>query len=127
VLSHGNAGDPGSHADLALALADAGFVVAAPMQAGDNYLDQSAAGTSRWLGDRNRHVRAASNTALVSAALGARAELHSVPGAGQTSEPARGRTPQPRRNVTFFISGFGRRRHGGSTLRPARHEREFSS
>jgi predicted dienelactone hydrolase len=58
VISHGNAGGPGSHADLALALADAGFVVAAPMHAGDNYLDQSAAGTSRWLVDRNRHVRA---------------------------------------------------------------------
>ncbi|RYU81007.1 alpha/beta hydrolase family protein [Hymenobacter persicinus] len=57
VLSHGNAGGPGSHADLALALADAGYVVAAPMHSGDNYADQSAAGTVAWLGGRNRQLR----------------------------------------------------------------------
>ena len=42
VISHGNGGGPGSHADLALALADAGYVVAAPTHTGDNYSDQSA-------------------------------------------------------------------------------------
>ncbi|MCA1857695.1 dienelactone hydrolase [Massilia oculi] len=57
VISHGNAGGPGSHADLALALADAGYVVAAPMHAGDNYQDQGAAGTVPWLGARNRELR----------------------------------------------------------------------
>ena len=56
VFSHGNGGGPASHADLALALADHGFVVAAPMHTGDNYLDQSAVGTPRWLVDRSRHV-----------------------------------------------------------------------
>ncbi|MFC0251871.1 alpha/beta hydrolase family protein [Massilia consociata] len=56
VISHGNAGGPGSHADLALALADAGYVVAAPMHGGDNYVDQSAAGTVPWLGARNREL-----------------------------------------------------------------------
>lgn len=59
VISHGNGGGPGSHADLALALADAGYVVAAPMHSGDNYLDQSAAGTVPWLGTRNRELQAA--------------------------------------------------------------------
>jgi predicted dienelactone hydrolase len=58
VISHGNGGGPGSHADLALALAESGFVVAAPMHVGDNYLDQSAVGTAHWLLDRSRHVRA---------------------------------------------------------------------
>ena len=58
VMSHGNGGGPGGHADLALALAESGFVVAAPMHTGDNYLDQSAVGSAAWLPDRNRHIRA---------------------------------------------------------------------
>lgn len=58
VISHGNGGGPGSHADLALALADSGFVVAAPMHTGDNHADQSAVGSSHWLPDRSRHVHA---------------------------------------------------------------------
>jgi predicted dienelactone hydrolase len=58
VISHGNAGGPGSHADLALALADGGFVVAAPVHTGDNQADQSSVGSPHWLPDRNRHVRA---------------------------------------------------------------------
>lgn len=58
VISHGNGGGPGSHADLALALADAGYVVAAPMHAGDNYADQSAAGSVNLFGGRTRQLRA---------------------------------------------------------------------
>lgn len=56
VISHGSGGGPGSHADTALALASAGFVVAAPMHTGDNYADQSAVGTPDWLVARSRHV-----------------------------------------------------------------------
>jgi predicted dienelactone hydrolase len=59
VISHGNGGGPGSHADLALALAQGGFVVAAPMHTGDNYADQSAVGSVRWLVDRASDVRTA--------------------------------------------------------------------
>jgi predicted dienelactone hydrolase len=58
VISHGNGGGPASHADLALALAQQGFVVAAPMHTGDNYADQREAGSAKWLVDRSRHVRA---------------------------------------------------------------------
>lgn len=58
VFSHGNAGGPGSHADLALALSSAGHIVAAPMHPGDNYADQGGAGTVGWLGGRNRQLRA---------------------------------------------------------------------
>lgn len=58
VISHGNGGGPGSHADLALALADAGHVVAAPMHTGDNYADQSAAGSASLFSGRNRQLRA---------------------------------------------------------------------
>lgn len=43
VLSHGNGGALASHYDTALALAEAGFVVAAPTHAGDTYGDQSHA------------------------------------------------------------------------------------
>lgn len=41
VISHGYASSYLSHFDTAIALADAGFVVAAVMHAGDNYADQS--------------------------------------------------------------------------------------
>jgi predicted dienelactone hydrolase len=57
VISHGNGGGPGSHADLALALASAGYVVAAPMHAGDNYADQGAAGSVSLYSGRNRQLR----------------------------------------------------------------------
>ncbi len=43
VISHGNGGDFAGHSDTALALAQAGFVVAAPTHTGDNYRDQSRA------------------------------------------------------------------------------------
>jgi predicted dienelactone hydrolase len=58
VISHGNGGGPGSHADLALALAAAGYVVAAPMHSGDNYADQGAVGSVSWLSDRTRQLSA---------------------------------------------------------------------
>ncbi len=59
VISHGNGGGPGSHVDLALALAQRGFVVAAPMHTGDNYADESALESARWLVDRTLHIHSA--------------------------------------------------------------------
>lgn len=56
VISHGNGGGSASHADLALALANAGFVVVAPMHNGDNYADQSAVGSVSWLSQRNSEI-----------------------------------------------------------------------
>ena len=41
VMSHGNGGSFLGHHDTAIALADAGFVVAAVTHTGDNYKDQS--------------------------------------------------------------------------------------
>jgi len=58
VISHGNGGSPASHADLALALANAGYIVAAPMHRGDNYADQSAVSSSFWLSRRTKELRA---------------------------------------------------------------------
>jgi predicted dienelactone hydrolase len=56
VISHGNYGLLSSHSDTALALASAGFVVAAVTHTGDNVQDQSYVGTPRWLIDRQRHI-----------------------------------------------------------------------
>jgi predicted dienelactone hydrolase len=58
VISHGNGGGVASHVDLAMALASAGYVVAAPMHPGDNFADQSAAGSPTLFSDRARQLRA---------------------------------------------------------------------
>jgi predicted dienelactone hydrolase len=55
VMSHGNGGSLEGHYDTALALARAGFVVAAMTHTGDNYRDQSKATA---LADRPRAVHA---------------------------------------------------------------------
>jgi predicted dienelactone hydrolase len=57
VISHGTGGGALGHNDTAIALADAGFVVAAPTHTGDNFQDESSVGTQRWLTDRPRHIR----------------------------------------------------------------------
>jgi predicted dienelactone hydrolase len=58
VFSHGNGGGPGSHADLAMALAAAGYVVAAPMHTGDNYAGQSLAASATLFAGRVQELRA---------------------------------------------------------------------
>lgn len=57
LISHGNGGGITGHADLALALAGAGYVVAAPMHPGDNFADQGGAGSSGLLSKRAQDVR----------------------------------------------------------------------
>lgn len=54
VISHGTGGSLSSHYDTALALAEAGFVVAAPTHPGDNFRDQSQA-TKVWLRTAQLH------------------------------------------------------------------------
>lgn len=48
VMSHGTGGSAVADHTLAATLAGAGFVVAQPLHAGDNYLDTSRAGPSAW-------------------------------------------------------------------------------
>ena len=48
VMSHGTGGSTSADHDLAATLARAGFVVAQPLHAGDNYLDSSRAGPATW-------------------------------------------------------------------------------
>jgi predicted dienelactone hydrolase len=59
VISHGNGGGLTSHIDLAMALAGAGYVVAAPMYPGDNFKDDSASGLATLYSGRNRQLRLA--------------------------------------------------------------------
>ena len=55
VISHGAGGWFGGHADTALALAEAGFVVVAVTHTGDNRDDETYP-ASRWMVDRPRHI-----------------------------------------------------------------------
>ncbi len=48
VLSHGTGGNPWVMSDLAQSLVGAGFVVAIPLHAGDNWHDTSKVGPSSW-------------------------------------------------------------------------------
>lgn len=48
VISHGSGGSAWVHADLAFALVEAGFVVAAPEHRGDNYKSRGDAGPVSW-------------------------------------------------------------------------------
>lgn len=48
VMSHGSGGSPWPQADLAIALVDAGFTVAMPEHAGDNYRDMRDVGPATW-------------------------------------------------------------------------------
>jgi predicted dienelactone hydrolase len=56
IVTHGSGGLYSSHSDTALALASAGFVVAAVTHTGDNAQDDRYVGTPRWLIDRPRHI-----------------------------------------------------------------------
>lgn len=58
LISHGNGAGLASHADLAMDLASAGFVVVAPLHAGDNAFDQSAAASARLFSDRAQQLSA---------------------------------------------------------------------
>ena len=59
VMSHGTGGSFQQHYDTALALAEAGFVVAAVTHTGDNYRDQSATlFVSAGFENRPRHIKA---------------------------------------------------------------------
>lgn len=57
LISHGNGAGIPSHADLAMALASAGHVVAVPMHPGDNFADPSASGSATLFSGRNRQLR----------------------------------------------------------------------
>ena len=55
VISHGYSGWYGGHADTAIALADAGYIVAAPSHAGNTWSDMSSS-PAQWAIDRPRQM-----------------------------------------------------------------------
>ncbi len=55
IISHGYSGSYAGHADTAIALADAGYVVAAPSHTGNTWSDMSSP-LPKWVVDRPRHV-----------------------------------------------------------------------
>jgi predicted dienelactone hydrolase len=57
LISHGTAGSATSHIDTALALAEKGFIVAAPIHTGDNFQDQTNIGKPSWIVDRARQLK----------------------------------------------------------------------
>ncbi len=57
VMSHGTGATALSHLDTALALAEAGYVVVAPLHSGDNYRDDTLVGTPAWFVSRSNDVR----------------------------------------------------------------------
>lgn len=57
VISHGNDGSALSHVDLAMDLASAGYVVAAPTHRGDNFADQSRQSSAALFSERAEHMR----------------------------------------------------------------------
>src|ERR1700755_425516 len=56
VLSHGTGGSLFNSANLAISLAEAGFVVVAVLHTGDNYQDRSVSFSRRNFVDRPRHI-----------------------------------------------------------------------
>ena len=55
LISHGYGGWYAGHADTAIALADAGYVIAAPSHAGNTWSDMSSP-IEKWMLDRPRHI-----------------------------------------------------------------------
>lgn len=66
LISHGYSGWYASHADTSLALASAGFIVAAPSHTGNTWSDMSSP-IQRWTLDRPRHITRVIDTLTESA------------------------------------------------------------
>ncbi len=69
ILSHGSAASPWVYTDLASALVKAGFIVALPEHAGDNYHDQTKVGPASWK-QRPLEISQAIDTMLSDARFG---------------------------------------------------------
>jgi predicted dienelactone hydrolase len=131
LISHGTSGSLASQYDTALALARAGFVVAAVTHTGDNYMDQRYAGNWKDLTDRPRQMKVvldymladwASHDRIDSKRIGmfgfslggftTLVEIGGVPDPGQMAELCASRTDAPE-------CGFVKQRHGDQSGPPA--------
>jgi predicted dienelactone hydrolase len=109
MISHGNGGGPFSHADLVLALAGQGFVVAAPMHEGDNFADQRAMASADWFVNRTREMRSAVDYMLASWPAHARIDsarigIYGFSAGGFTALAAIGGVPDLRRLASHCAS-----------------------
>lgn len=130
LISHGTGGSLASHYDTALALAQAGFVVAAVTHIGDNYMDQSYAGNWKDLIDRPRQVEVVLNYMLGSWTSreqidAKRIGMFGFSLGGFTTLVEIGGTPDPRQMAILCSSqpgapecAFIRQRHGDQMETP---------
>ena len=109
VVSHGSGGSPWVHTDLARVLVQAGFVVALPEHAGDNYKDHSTPGPESWK-RRPAEVSRAVDAVAQDARL---APLLALDKVGVFGGSAGGHTA-----LGFFPGGNGRPPASSSTARP---------
>lgn len=106
LISHGHGGSALGHHDLATALADAGFIVAAIEHAGDSHRDQSGFGTERVLLGRAWQVSALLDLLLADPQLGphidpARVGVAGFSAGGYTSLLLLGATPDFKRRSAY--------------------------
>lgn len=66
VMSHGTGGGATGHLDTAIALAEAGYIVAAVTHRGDNFQDDSLVGRGNWITERARQISLATDFLLQS-------------------------------------------------------------
>jgi predicted dienelactone hydrolase len=64
VMSHGTGGGPTGHLDTAIALAEAGYIVAAVTHRGDNFQDDRLVGKANWITERARQISLATDFLL---------------------------------------------------------------
>jgi len=106
LISHGHGGSALGHHDLATALADAGFIVAAIEHAGDSHRDQSGFGTDRVLLGRAWQVSALLDLLLADPQLGphiddTRIGVAGFSAGGYTSLLLLGATPDFNRGLAY--------------------------
>lgn len=109
LISHGHGGSALGHHDLATALADAGFIVAAIEHAGDSHRDQSGFGTERVLLGRAWRVSAMLNMLLADPQLGphidaGRIGVAGFSAGGYTSLLLLGATPDFSRRAAYCVA-----------------------
>lgn len=85
LVSHGNGGSAVSHVDLAMALASAGYVVAAPTHAGDNFADPSRQGSPALFSQRAGELRATLDYLLSDWSGGSRIDADRVAAYGMSA------------------------------------------
>ena len=104
VMSHGSGGSPWVHADMARALVQAGFVVAAPLHRADNSRDPSRPGPDSWAlrpGEMSRAIDAVARDARL-------AKLLDLDRVGIYGMSAGGHTALSMAGGSFSRAGFKR-------------------